>query len=62
MSFGFLFLLVVMFSVVAVLFTGLGAMLKGGDFNRKYGNKLMVARVVLQALAILTILILVVSK
>ncbi|MBL8641609.1 MAG: HIG1 domain-containing protein [Alphaproteobacteria bacterium] len=39
-------------SVVAVLFIGVLSMLKGGAFNKKYGHKLMIARVALQALAI----------
>jgi len=39
-------------AVVAVLFAGLFAMARGGEFNRKYGNKLMRWRVVLQGSAI----------
>ena len=39
-------------AVLAVLAVGVVAMLRGGDFNRKYGNKLMRARVATQALAI----------
>ncbi|GIL38789.1 HIG1 domain-containing protein [Roseiterribacter gracilis] len=39
--------------VVAVLLIGVVAMGRGGDFNRKYGNLLMRARVGLQALALL---------
>ena len=39
-------------AVLAVLAVGVVAMLRGGDFNRKYGNKLMRARVAVQALAI----------
>ena len=39
-------------SVVAVLGIGIFSMAKGGDFNKKYGNKLMQARVILQAVAI----------
>lgn len=62
MDTGFILLLVLMFLVLAVLFTGLGSMLIGGKFNEKYGNKLMVARVVLQGLALLVLLLLVVSK
>jgi hypothetical protein len=41
-----------LFSVVAVLGLGLFAMVKGGAFNEKYGNKLMQARVLLQGLAL----------
>lgn len=39
-------------SVVGVLGLGIFSMAKGGEFNKKYGNKLMQARVALQALAI----------
>lgn len=39
-------------ATVVVLFLGLGGMIAGGDFNRKYGNKLMIARVSCQALAV----------
>ncbi|MDH3594764.1 MAG: twin transmembrane helix small protein [Rhodospirillales bacterium] len=42
-----------MLAVVAVLFAGLFAMARGGEFNRKYGNKLMRWRVALQGSAIL---------
>lgn len=46
-------------AVVGVLFAGLGSMLVGGEFNRKYGNKLMAARVALQGAAIALLLLLV---
>jgi hypothetical protein len=36
-----------------VMLTGVGLMMKGGPLNAKYGNKLMVARVGLQALTLL---------
>jgi hypothetical protein len=50
-------------AVVLVLIFGLIAMARGGEFNRKYGNKLMRARVALQAAAIvLFLLFVVVSK
>ena len=38
---------------LAVLFAGVFAMARGGEFNRKWGNKLMRARVATQGLAIL---------
>jgi hypothetical protein len=41
--------------VLAILFTGVIGMAKGGEFNEKYGNKLMVARVVSQFVAVLMI-------
>ena len=39
-------------ATVAVLTTGLIGMARGGDFNQRYGNKLMRWRVGLQAAAI----------
>jgi hypothetical protein len=44
-------------SVVAVLLTGLVSMTKGGDFNARYGNKLMRARVITQGTAIALIIL-----
>ena len=35
-----------------VLLVGVASMFRGGDFNRKYANKLMRLRVLLQALAL----------
>ncbi len=50
-------------AVVAVLVIGLVSMLKGGEFNDKYGNRLMRWRVILQAAAVtLIVLHLVVGK
>ncbi len=46
-----------MLGVVASLLVGVFAMVRGGDFNKKYGNKLMRARVGLQATAIALLLI-----
>lgn len=41
-----------LFAVLATLFTGLISMSKGGEFNKRYGNKLMRLRVILQAVTI----------
>lgn len=49
--FAFLTVLAMM-AVVGALFIGLFAMAKGGDFDRKYGNKMMRLRVLLQGLAL----------
>ncbi len=46
-------IVVALLSVLAVLFTGVIGMAKGGEFNRKYGNKLMRWRVALQGTAVL---------
>jgi len=44
---------VAMLAAAGALFIGLFSMVKGGDFNKKYANKLMQARVILQGLALL---------
>jgi len=43
--------------VLAALFTGVISMARGGEFNEKYGNKLMQARVAAQAVAVLLLLV-----
>ncbi len=47
-------------AVLGVLAMGLFSMARGGEFNRKYGNKFMQARVILQfgAIALLAIAVL----
>lgn len=39
-------------AVVITLFVGLFSMMKAGEFNARYGNKLMRLRVILQAVTI----------
>ncbi len=39
-------------AVLATLLTGLFSMGRGGEFNARYGNKLMRLRVILQAVTI----------
>jgi hypothetical protein len=46
-----------MIAAVGALLLGLVSMAKGGEFNRKYGNKLMRLRIVLQGLAILLFIV-----
>ena len=46
-----------MIAVFVVLAVGIVGMLRGGDFNRRYGNKLMRLRVATQGLAILLIVL-----
>lgn len=53
MSMSLILIGLAMFLTLAVLAVGIFAMIKGGEFNEKYGNKLMQARVVFQGLAIL---------
>lgn len=47
---------VALVATLAVLLAGVVTMAKGGAFNRKWGNKLMRARVATQGLAILLLL------
>ena len=60
----FLFFLGLLFMLItlAVFFVGIGSMSKGGDFNKKYGNKLMQARVMCQALAVVCFVLWAVSN
>ena len=52
--------LVVAFAVLAVaviLMVGIGGFARGGDFNRRNGNRLMRWRIIAQAIAVALILI-----
>ena len=44
-------------AVFAVLLVGVGGFAKGGDFNKKYANKIMRLRLLLQFIAVILILI-----
>ena len=55
----FVVLIFILLATVGVLLLGLFSMARGGDFNRKYGNKLMRFRVAFQAVAILLVLVLI---
>jgi len=46
------FVIVALIATFAVLLAGIIAMMRGGEFNEKYGNKLMRARITMQALAV----------
>ncbi|MFL5221231.1 MAG: twin transmembrane helix small protein [Microvirga sp.] len=46
-----------MIAAVGALLLGVFSMAKGGEFNRKYGNKLMRLRIALQGLAILLFIV-----
>ena len=43
--------------VVIVLMVGLGGFAFGGEFNKRYANKIMRLRILLQAIAILFIIV-----
>ena len=42
---------------LAVLGVGVVAMFRGGEFNRRYGNKLMRARIIVQGATILVLVL-----
>ncbi len=50
--FFFILMVIAMLLTLASLVVGLIGMIKGGEFNKKYGNRLMRARVSMQGLAI----------
>ena len=59
-----LFILVVLavLAVVVILMLGIGGFAKGGETNRKYGNKMMRYRLIAQFIAVILILVYVYLK
>jgi hypothetical protein len=55
-------LAVALVGVVVVLLTGVASLAIGGEFNRKYANKLMQLRVATQALAVLLLILRVLAQ
>ena len=53
----FLLLAICCLAVLVILATGIGGFARGGDFNRKHGNRLMRWRIIAQAIAIAVFLI-----
>lgn len=51
-GFFFIAMIIAMLATLAVLGIGLVSFIKGGEFNAKYGNKLMRARVIIQGVAL----------
>ncbi len=47
---------ITLIAVLIVLFTGIASFIAGGEFNRKYANKLMRLRVAAQAVAVILLL------
>ncbi len=45
-------------AVLAVLMVGIGGFARGGNFNRKYANKIMRLRLLLQFVAVVLIVLL----
>ncbi len=58
MEVGYTILFGLLLAVVGVLIAGVLLMGAGGAANRRYGNRLMMARVSLQGLALLTLALL----
>ena len=50
-------IVIALVAVLVVLLTGVIGMLRGGHFNKQYGNKLMRLRVALQGVAVLLIVV-----
>ena len=50
-------IVIALIAVLIVLLTGVFGMLRGGRFNKLYGNKLMRLRVGLQGLAVVLIVV-----
>jgi hypothetical protein len=46
-----------MLAVLAILATGIGGFAKGGEFNRKNGNRMMRWRLIAQAVAVALIML-----
>ena len=61
MDVGFVVLIVAMLGALGVCLVGIFALARGGDFNRKYSNKLMRARILLQLLALVVFAVLMVA-
>lgn len=53
----FILVLLAVFIVAGVLLFGIGTFGKGGDFNKKYANKIMRWRIGLQFVAVMLILL-----
>ena len=44
-------------AVTAILAVGIGGFARGGEFNRKHGNRMMRWRIIAQAIAVMLILV-----
>ncbi len=58
MSFGQIIVLIALLITLGILLTGVIGMARGGEFNQKYGNKLMRMRVISQFTALMLMLLL----
>ncbi len=57
MSFGQIIVLIALLITLGILLTGVIGMARGGEFNQKYGNKLMRMRVIAQFSALMLMLL-----
>ncbi|MGP3699260.1 twin transmembrane helix small protein [Rhodobacter sp. NSM] len=53
----FIVVAIAVLAVVVVLMIGIGGFARGGEFNRKHGNRLMRWRIIAQAVAVVLILL-----
>lgn len=53
----FILLVICCLAVLVILATGIGGFARGGDFNRRNGNRLMRWRIIAQAVAIAVFLL-----
>ena len=53
----FIIVILAMAAVAIILMIGIGGFGRGGEFNRKYANKLMRLRIIAQFIAVLLILL-----
>ena len=53
----FIIVILAMAAVAIILMIGIGGFGRGGEFNRKYANKLMRLRIFAQVIAVLLILL-----
>ncbi|GHE05063.1 hypothetical protein U879_04980 [Defluviimonas sp. 20V17] len=53
----FIVVAIAVLAVLAILMFGIGTFAKGGEFNRKYSNKIMRWRIIAQAIAVLLVLV-----
>jgi len=53
----FLIALIASVAVLIILLIGIGGFAKGGEFNRKYSNKMMQLRILAQFIAVILIVL-----
>lgn len=58
----FILVAIAILIVLAILLTGIVGFAKGGEFNRKHGNRLMRYRIYAQAVAVALILLFVILR